>query len=416
MKQNILAGILNIGDEILIGQIINTNSACIAKQLDLANIPTDRIIVVGDEKKAIIDAFEEMLSNYDIVFVTGGLGTTNDDITKACICQYFNKKLIENKDVVASLTQRMQNRNLELTPSILSQAMLPEDCQVIGNNYGLAPGMWMEKEGKVLISTPGVPQELESMMPAIVKKLQDHFQKEQFVIHKHIQTFGIAEATLSDMLTDFEKQLPQDIKLAYLPKMGYTSLRLTGYGSSFQELEREMEHYVSMLSAIAKDYIFSYEDKTLPELIADKFIEKHKTLALAESCTGGNIAHLITSLQGSSAYFKGGIVAYSNEIKNRILQVKQSTLDFHGAVSEETVKEMVENLLDIYKVDYGVAVSGIAGPGGGSEEKPVGTVWVAVSNKQQTITQCFSFGTGRERVIRQASVRALLMLYQLIKS
>jgi nicotinamide-nucleotide amidase len=414
MEQNILAGILNIGDEILIGQILNTNSAYIAKQLDVANIPTGRIMVVGDEKEAIIDAFEEMLSNYDIVFVTGGLGTTNDDITKECICQYFNKKLVENKEVLAYLTQRMQNRNLKLTQSILSQAMLPEDCEVIENNYGLAPGMWMEKDSKILISTPGVPQELEAMMPAILGKLQARYQKEQFVIHKHIQTSGIAEATLSDMLSDFEKQLPDYIKLAYLPKIGYTSLRLTGYSSSFQELEHEMKHYVSMISEIAKDYIFSYEDKLLPELIADKLNLQHKTLALAESCTGGYIAHLITSLPGSSSYFKGGIVAYSNEIKNRILQVNQSTLDFHGAVSEETVTEMVENLLDLYHVDYGIAVSGIAGPDGGSEEKPVGTVWIAVANKQEIITQCFSFGNGRDRVIRQAAIRALLILYKLI--
>ena len=416
MEQGIHAGILNIGDEILIGQIINTNSAYIAKQLEGINIPTDKMMVVGDDRNYILNAFDEMLSNYEVVIVTGGLGTTNDDITKACICHYFDKKLVEHKDISVSLIQRMQRRNLKISPSILSQAMLPEDCQVIENKYGLAPGMWMERDGKVLISTPGVPQELESMMPEILEKLQARYRKEQCIIHKHIQTAGIGESFLSDMLSGFEEQLPPHIKLAYLPKIGYTSLRLTGNGSSFDELENEMEHHLTLLSKIAKDYIFSYKDRTLPELIADKFNEKQKTLALAESCTGGYIAHLITSLPGSSSYFKGGVVAYSNEIKNRILHVNQSTLDSKGAVSEETVKEMVENLLDIYNVDYGIAVSGIAGPDGGSEEKPVGTVWIAAANKQQTITQCFSFGKGRERVIRQASTRALLMLHKLIEN
>ncbi|MDL2240836.1 competence/damage-inducible protein A [Bacteroidales bacterium OttesenSCG-928-K22] len=416
MKQNIRAGIINIGDEILIGQIVNTNSAYIAKQLDSINIPTEKIIVVGDERNHILNAFDEMLSYHDIVLVTGGLGTTKDDITKNCICEYFDKKLIEHEEIVLSLTQRMKNRNLKINPSIRTQAMLPEDCLVIENNYGLAPGMWMEKDGKVLISTPGVPKELESMMPEILDKLQTRYQKEQYIIHKHIQTAGIGESFLSDMLSEFEEQLPQHIKLAYLPKIGYTSLRLTGNGSSFDELEKEMVHHLNLLSIIAKDYIFSYEDKTLTELVANKLKEENKTLSLAESCTGGYLAHLITSLPGSSSYFKGGIIAYSNEIKTEILQVTQSTLDLQGAVSEATVKEMAENSLNIFQTDYSIAISGIAGPDGGSEEKPIGTVWIAVANKHKTITQLFSFGRGRDRVIRQAANRALFMLHMLIEN
>ena len=414
MEQRISAGIINIGDEILMGQIINTNSAYIAKKLNAINIPTSTIMVVGDKQTDILQAFEEMLSNCDIVFVTGGLGTTNDDITKECICQYFERKLIENKDITNSLKERLQSRNLKFTPSIHSQAFLPQGCEVIENNYGLAPGMWIERNEKILISTPGVPQELESIMPEILKKIESRCHTNQHIMHKHIQTSGIGESMLSDMLSDFEKQLPSYIKLAYLPKMGYTSLRLTGYGNSLENLEKEMNCYVSTIETIAKDYIFSYEDKTLAELIADKLNAKYKTLALAESCTGGYISHLITSLAGSSSYFKGGIVAYSNEIKNRILHVNQATLDSQGAVSEETVKEMAENLLDVCNVDYGIAVSGIAGPSGGSEEKPVGTVWIAVANKNKTVTQCFSFGLGRDRVIRQAAIRALLMLYKFI--
>ena len=405
------AGIINIGDEILIGQITNTNSSFIASQLNTINIPTERIIVVGDKKESILQAFEEMLSYYDIVFVTGGLGTTNDDITKDCICQYFNKKLTENKETLAYLRQWMQNRNMPLTESIRSQALLPETCEVIENNYGLAPGMWMEENGKILISTPGVPQELESMMPLILERLQMRYHQNQCIIHKHIQTYGIAEAMLSDKLIDYEKQLPQNIKLAYLPKIGYTSLRLTGYGSSVDLLEKEMQQQFSLLSNIIEDYIFNCEDKSLPQLIADKLNANNKTLATAESCTGGYIAHLITSLAGSSAYFNGGVVVYSNEMKNKLLHVQTQTLESYGAVSRETVEEMAKNTLSICQTDYSIAVSGIAGPSGGSQEKPVGTVWIAVANKNHVNSQCFSFGNGRERVIRQAAIRGLLMLY-----
>jgi nicotinamide-nucleotide amidase len=414
MKQEISAGIINIGDEILIGQIINTNSACIAKQLNAINIPVAKIVVVGDNQTDIIRAFEEMLSSVDIVFVTGGLGTTNDDITKECICNCFDKKRIPYDDVIASLKKRLQSRNTPLTQSILSQAMLPEGCEAIDNNCGLAPGIWIEQNEKILIAAPGVPLELESMMPAIIEKIESRYRTEQHIIHKHIQTSGIAEAALSDMLLDFEKQLPPHIQLAYLPKMGYTSLRLSGYGKVSTVLEKEMEHQLSMLSQVAKEYIFSCEDKTLPELIADKLNAAEKTLALAESCTGGYIAHLITSLAGSSSFFKGGAVAYSNEIKTKVLGVNPSTLDSQGAVSEETVKEMVVNLLNIFQADYGIAVSGIAGPTGGSEEKPTGTVWIAVAGRGEVIAQVFRFGTGRDRVIRQAAIRALLMLYKFI--
>ena len=408
------AGIINIGDEILIGQITNTNSSFIASQLNTINIPTERIIVVGDNKEKILQAFKEMLFSCDIVFVTGGLGTTNDDITKDCICHYFNKKMTENNQILAYLQQRMQNRNMPLTKSIRSQALLPENCEVIENHYGLVPGMWIEENRKILISTPGVPQELESMMPAILEKLQIRYHQNQYIIHKHIQTFGIAKAMLSDMLINYEKQLPQNIKLAYLPKIGYTSLRLTGYGISADLLGKEMEQQVSMLSGIIESYIFNCEDKSLSQLIADKLNANHKTLATAESCTGGYIAHLITSLPGSSTYFKGGVVAYSNEMKNKLLYVQLPTLESYGAVSKETAEEMAKNVLAVCHTDYSIAISGIAGPGGGSDEKPVGTVWISVADKNCITSQCFSFGSGRERVIRQAANRGLLMLYTFI--
>jgi len=408
------AGIINIGDEILIGQITNTNSSFIASQLNTINIATERIMVVGDNRDDILQAFEEMLFRCDIVFVTGGLGTTNDDITKNCVCHYFNNKLVENKSVLDYLQQQLKSRNLPLTESIRSQALLPEDCEMIENHYGLAPGMWIEKDGKILISTPGVPQELESMMSLILERLQSRYHQNQSIVHKYIQTCGIAEAMLSDMLIDYEKQLPEHIKLAYLPKMGYTSLRLSGFGTSSDLLEKEMQQQLMLLEPIIKEYVFSTEDKSLIQLIADKLQANHQTLATAESCTGGYIAHLITSLTGSSTYFKGSIVAYSNEIKHKLLHVQTQTLENYGAVSQQVVEEMAKNILSVCQTDYSIAVSGIAGPDGGSEQKPVGTVWIAIANKNNVISQCFSLGRGRERVIRQAATKGLLMLHEFV--
>jgi len=407
------AGILNIGDEILIGQINNTNASFIAQNLNAIGVQVKKILVIGDEKKDIISAFDELLKICDIVIVTGGLGTTNDDITKNCICQYFNRKLVKNELVFNYLQEIIRFRYGKISDNVLEQAMLPENCEAIPNEIGTAPGIWIENNGKIVVSIPGVPQEMQAMLYIILEKLQTYSLGNQIIIHKHIQTIGISESLLSDKLIDFEKKLPSHIKLAYLPKIGYISLRLTGYATSTQTLETELQKQVLALSQLVTEYIFSYEDKTLPQLIAEKLTEKKQTLALAESCTGGYISHLITSLAGCSEYFKGGIVAYSNEIKNKVLQVENQLINQYGAVSEEVVKQMATNLLSIYNVDYGIAVSGIAGPSGGSIEKPVGTVWIAVADKNGVNAKCFSFGNGRERVIRQAAMTALCMLYRL---
>jgi nicotinamide-nucleotide amidase len=407
------AGILNIGDEILIGQINNINASFIAHNLNAIGVQVKKILVVGDEKKDIVSAFGELLKICDIVIVTGGLGTTNDDITKNCICQYFNRKLVKNELVFNYLQEIIRFRYGKLSDNVLEQAILPENCEAIPNEIGTAPGIWIENKGKILVSIPGVPQEMQAMLYIILEKMQTYSLDNQNIIHKHIQTIGISESLLSDKLIDFEKKLPSHIKLAYLPKTGYISLRLTGCAPSTQSLETELQKQVLALSQLVKKYIFSYEDKTLPQLIVEKLTEKKQTLALAESCTGGYIAHLITSLAGCSEYFKGGIIAYSNEIKNKVLQVENQLINLYGAVSEKVVVQMATNLLSIYNVDYGIAVSGIAGPSGGSEEKPVGTVWIAVADKNRVNAKCFSFGNGRERVIGQTTMTALCMLYRL---
>jgi nicotinamide-nucleotide amidase len=408
------AGIINIGDEILIGQIQNTNASFIAQSLTSVGIYVKKTMVVRDEKESILSAFEEMLTSCSIVIVTGGLGTTNDDITKDCICNYFHRELTEDKSVLNHLRSVIHARSKTVPDTVLNQAMLPVGSEAIANETGFAPGIWIEYEGKIFVAIPGVPQEMQEMLLKTLEKIQIHYHINQHIIHKHIQTFGISEALLSEKLSVFEENLPPCIRLAYLPKAGYVSLRLTGYGFSIQELEAELEKQISHLSRYAGEYIFSYENKTLPELIADKLKESKQMLAVAESCTGGYIAHSITLLSGSSKYFKGGIVAYSNEIKCQVLQVEQQVIDQQGAVSEEVVMQMAKNILQLYNVEYGIAVSGIAGPEGGSIEKPVGTVWIAVADKNNVHAKCFSFGHGRERVIRQSAAAALYMLYKLL--
>jgi nicotinamide-nucleotide amidase len=408
------AGIITVGDEILIGQITNTNAFFIASQLNTIGVGIDKITVVGDDTDAILNVFDDMLTHYNIVLVTGGLGTTKDDITKSCICRYFDRKLTENKSVSAHLEEMISSRNLKITDLVFQQALLPENSEAIPNSVGFAPGIWIEQDGKIFVSMPGVPREMQTMMTFVLEKLQQRLHSDQHILHRHIQTFGIPEASLSEKLSEFEENLPDHIKLAYLPKIGYTSLRLSAWGHSLPKLETEMEQHLQSLSEIAGKYIFSYENKTLPELITDKLRRQKQTLGLAESCTGGYIAHLITSIPGSSDCFKGGVVAYSNEIKRDILQVKQETLVRKGAVSEETVREMAENLLRLYHVDYAIAVSGIAGPSGGTPEKPVGTVWVAVAGVGETQTKCLSLGVGRERIIRQTAIVSLCMLYKLL--
>ena len=408
------ASILTIGDEILIGQIINTNASFIAQNLNAIGIQIKKILTVGDQKNDIVSAFDELLKLSDIVIVTGGLGTTNDDITKNCICQYFDRNLIENELVLNHLRDKIRSRSIKIPDSVFTQAMLPSESDAIPNETGLAPGIWIQNKGKILVALPGVPQEMQTMLLIVMERLQKQLSDNQIIIHEHIQTFGISEALLSEKLAYFEKKLPPHIKLAYLPKAGYVSLRLTAYSIDAEELKNEIAKHLSSLSAVISEYIFSYENKTLPELISDKLKKQKRTLGLAESCTGGYIAHLITSLSGSSDYFKGGVVAYSNEIKMNVLQVDEQIINQQGAVSKEVVEQMAKNLLHIFDVDYGIAVSGIAGPGGGSEEKPVGTVWIAVANKNEMHTNCFSFGNGREYVIRRAAVSALYMLYDLL--
>ncbi|MBP5412056.1 MAG: CinA family nicotinamide mononucleotide deamidase-related protein [Bacteroidales bacterium] len=413
-KQQVKAAIVNIGDELLIGQIVNTNANVIAQMLNTLGIEITEIVVIADAQDAILRTFEQKISQNDIVFVTGGLGTTNDDITKKCICLYYHTSLIENAIVKKHIQDIRKSRGLSIPDSVLSQAMVPQISEVITNPIGTAPGMWIHQNQKVLISTPGVPGELLAMLEEIRLRLQQTFLPWN-KIDRHFKISNISESGLSDMLQEFEQGLPDYISLAYLPKYGIINLRLSGRHADKQLLEQEMNRQCALLQNIAKDYIFCDQNIEMAQLVGQVLKQQHKTMATAESCTGGLIAHEITRYAGSSAYFKGSVIAYSNEIKQHILHVPADTLNTQGAVSEDTVKYMAENLLSLYNVDYSVAVSGIAGPDGGNEQHPVGTVWIAVADKNKCVTKLHHLGFGRQRVMDRTCQLALLMLYQLIQ-
>jgi nicotinamide-nucleotide amidase len=414
--KNIHAEIISIGDELLVGQTCNTNAYYIAHQLNTINISVSRITTVGDDKEDILIAFDRALAENHIVLVTGGLGSTKDDITKKCVADYFHKELIPDEGTKQRIEQSFRMRGIAVPQSMHGQSLQPKGCEIIRNSAGIAPGIWVEEKTKVLVAMPGVPQEMQAIMDVVLPKLQKMFTA-QAIVHQHIQTCGIGESLLSETLSTVEDQLPPHIKLAYLPKCGYTSLRLSAYGNDMQMLRDEVDLYTRKIENAAKEYIVSLENKTLPEVVADELLRQKKTLAVAESCTGGYMAQQITAIAGCSAYFKGGVIAYSNEIKQRILQVQATTLENQGAVSEQTVVEMATNLLTLFDVDYAVAVSGIAGPGGGSAEKPVGMVWIAAASKGKGVkSACFTFGNdNRNLIIQRASAAAFNMLLKLME-
>ena len=398
--------IINIGDELLIGQVVNTNASTMSRLLTAAGIDVHKTMVVGDERQAIWDAVDEAMHESDAVLVTGGLGPTKDDITKKLLCEYFGSELVESSVALDNVKRIFESRGYELTPVNRAQALVPKCCEVLNNDLGTAPCMWFP--GKtVLVSLPGVPFEMEWLMRnRVIPKLQETFHTE-VITTKNILVQGIGESFLSDLIEPWELALPANIKLAYLPVAGMVKLRLTVHGNYDPSI-------LKGLYDLAGQYIVGEDCETLDELVHKTLIERCKTLATAESCTGGNIARLLTAQAGASAYFKGGIIAYSNEVKESALGVKHSTLEAHGAVSEETVREMVEGVRERLGADYAIATTGIAGPTGGTPEKPVGTVWVAVCSKDETVTQLMHYGDRRQQTIDRTTNQAYSMLMKLI--
>ena len=405
--------IINIGDELLIGQVVNTNASTMSRLLTETGMEVKHTVVVGDVYKDIWVAVDEALRESDAVLVTGGLGPTKDDITKKLLCEYFDSELVESEVALENVKRIFIARGYELTPVNRAQALVPKCCEVLNNDLGTAPCMWFNSDGKVLVSLPGVPFEMEWLMRnRVIPKLQKTFNTD-VIINKNILVQGIGESFLSDLIEPWELKLPENIKLAFLPVAGMVKLRLTArYPRNSKE--SNISNFLPGLYELAGQYIVGEDCETLDELVHKTLIEKGKTLATAESCTGGNIARLLTAQAGASSYFKGGVIAYSNEVKESALGVKHETLVAHGAVSEETVREMVEGVRQRLGADYAIATTGIAGPGGGTPEKPVGTVWVAVCNHEHTVTQLMHYGDRRQQTIDRTTNQAYSMLIRLI--
>lgn len=409
-----LAEIITIGDELLIGQVIDTNSAWMGQKLNETGIKIKQKTSVADEEDHIVAALNEAKKRADVILITGGLGPTKDDLTKYTLCKYFKSNLRFDEDVFLDIEKIFKARGREVTASNRKQAEVPEKCTVIHNSKGTAPGMWFEKDGKIYISMPGVPFEMKAMMEKdVLPKLKERFNT-SVILHKTILTQGIGESFLSDMIEEWENNLPKNIKLAYLPTPGQVRLRLSASGENEMEVRKQVEEEEKKLQALAGEYIYGYENDTLESLIGKLLKEKKQTLSIAESCTGGYIAHRITTVPGSSAYFFGSVVAYSYEMKEKFLDVDPGLLNTKGAVSEEVVIQMAENIKSKFKTDYSIAVSGIAGPDGGTPEKPVGTVWVAIAAPSKTITRKLQLGDNRERVVLETTQHALNMLRKIL--
>lgn len=414
------AELLTIGNEILIGQITNTNSVWMAQQLNQIGVQVIHMASVADDKTSIYQAFEQASKRVDIVLITGGLGPTKDDITKKIFAEFFGKPLVINEDVLHDVTSFFEKRGKVLTEINRKQAEVPEDCFVIRNKNGTAPGMWMEKNGVVFVSMPGVPFEMKGMMnDVILPEIKKRF-KLPFIYHKTILTQGIGESALAELISDWEDALVEkEISLAYLPSPGMVRLRLSSQGWDEKQLKEKVENETEKLKKQIAKYIYGYEEygKEQPQMeniLGDLLREKKLKLALAESCTGGYISHLITSVAGSSDYFNGCIVPYHNQYKHQLLHVDEKIFESDGAVSEACVLSMANEVRKIFDAQVSIAVSGIAGPGGGTEDKPVGTVWIAVSYQDKTLAKKFLFGEHRGRNIHMTAIAAMNFLRKLI--
>ncbi len=413
--KRINASIITIGDELLIGQTIDTNSAWMAQQLNKIGVWVKRRVAVGDVFDEIWNALDEEGKTSDIVFITGGLGPTADDITKPLLCSYFGGKMVINEDALQNVKIIFSKYlNRPLLDVNLKQAEVPDVCTVILNKRGTAPGMWFQKNNAIFISMPGVPHEMKGMMTDYIIPRLPTLYNLPAVVHRTLLTAGIGESFLAERIKEFEAALPAHIKLAYLPNYGMVRLRLTGTGENETIIAKQVDDLFNILQNEVQDVMVINDDKMMQEAIGQIFISKGKTLATAESCTGGYIAHLLTSVPGSSAYFIGSVVSYANQVKHEVLGVKAETLENYGAVSEQTVIEMAQGVRQLMKTDYAIAVSGIMGPDGGSEEKPTGTVWVAVAAPLETVTKKFHFRFDRIRNIDLTATNALNFLRGLV--
>jgi len=407
--------IITIGDEILIGQIVDTNSKWIAEQINKIGISVYQITSIQDDKKHIIKSVENAQNHSDIIIITGGLGPTKDDITKHTLTELFNDKLVKNKGIENHIKELFAKIKYNFTDLDLQQAMLPKKATILKNNLGTASGMWFTQKNKVIISLPGVPNEMKGLMiNNVLPKLQKTFDL-PFILHQTLITYGMGESNIAKRLENFEENLSPEISLAYLPSYGKTRLRLTAKGNQKIALETNFNKSITTLKHLVKDILIGSENNQAIEIELGKLLtKKGLTIATAESCTGGTIASLLTSVPGSSAYFIGSIVSYNARIKTEFLKVSQKTIDKYSVVSKEVAQEMAENIKDIYKTDIGISVTGNAGPTTDKTDKTVGDVFIGIAMKEKTIVKFYNFGQPRERVIEKASIKALELLYKLL--
>lgn len=404
------AEIISIGDELLIGQVVNTNASWMAREFNQAGIKIHQVTTISDNRQHILSALTEASKRAELILITGGLGPTRDDITKGTLCEYFNTRLIFSDTVFKDIKLLFGIRGLQISELNKKQAEIPETCIPIKNNNGTAPGMWFEKDGKIYISMPGVPFEMQAMITeTVIPQLLKRF-KTGTIAHKTIITLGIPESVLAAKIENWETNLPENLRLAYLPQPGSVRLRLTATGDNKEILEKQIAGETDKLFQIIPEAIIGFDEDQIESIVGKLLLESNQTVSTAESCTGGYIAHLITSVSGSSGYFKGSVIAYSNEIKESILGVSKNTLLNSGAVSEQTAIEMAIGVKNKLKTDYSIAATGIAGPGGGTSAKPVGTTWIALSTPEKTFAEYYFMGNHRERNIRKTAVTALNML------
>ena len=414
-KKTMKAHILTIGDEILIGQIVDTNSAWMADQLTSIGVEVEKMVTCNDTREAIWKAVDEGLDRADIVLITGGLGPTKDDLTKNVLADYFSTKMVFDEEVFSDIENLFRQKGRNISQLNREQAEVPEMCRPIRNFKGTAPGMWFERDGKVLVSMPGVPYEMKAMMTdEVLPNIQSKYEL-PVIYYRTVLTQGIPESVLAHKLEDWENNLGDQIKLAYLPSAGRVRLRLMAVGKDRSHLEKIIDDKVILLHRIVGDAIYGEGDTSIEESVAQLLLEKGQSVVTAESCTGGKIAQMFTSHAGSSAYFKGGAVTYTNESKSQILGVNPVWFDKVGAVSEEVVREMALGAIRVYDADWAVATSGVAGPDGGTEEKPVGTVWIAVAGPDGVEAEKFTFGTDRHYNINLSASTGLNMLRKRLK-
>ncbi len=408
------AEIITIGDEILIGQIVNTNSVFLAKALNDIGIEITQITSISDKKDDIIGALKLSEKRAKLVILTGGLGPTSDDLTKQTLCSYFNDKLIENKEILDHIEEIFKKYvTTPINEQNRKQALLPSKAKIFKNNYGTASGMWFEKNGQVIISLPGVPFEMKSLMTnEVIPKLQNHFTR-PFIVHKTIITYGLGESAIAEIISTWENSLPDDLKLAYLPNLGRVRLRISGKGPDRKSINEKIDKEIDELLPLIKDIFVGYEDvSSFEEKIQAQFLLKNKTLSLAESCTGGEISARLAKVPGASKYFVGSIISYQTQSKSDLLSVPKNIIEKNSVVSKQVAEMMALNVRKKFNSSLGVATTGNAGPSKGDSDAEIGTVWIAISSDKRIISERFTFGKHRERVIGKAVNKALEMVYR----